>query len=137
MARESHNKVSAALAWRSLRLFRLRQGFGGQAARRSSMPPTGIFVWAIATALRSRLGRESPPPEASGSTMGVKGMLVYGTVLQVIETPAELDRSMRVLPSRTVFRCARNSRMPRCPELPTLCAVKQTPGSTFGHTATK
>ena len=35
-------------------------------------------------------------------------------LLHVIETPAELVLSIVVVPSRTVFRCSRNSRMPRC-----------------------
>ena len=58
-------------------------------------------------------------------------------ILQVIETPAPLVRSMVVVPSRTVSRCSRNSRIPRCRGLPTLCAVKQPPGAIFGHTAVK
>ena len=61
---------------------------------------------------------------------------LYG-LLHVIDTPAELELSMVVVPSFTVFTCARNSRMPLWRELPTLCAVKQPPSTTFGQIATK
>lgn len=58
------------------------------------------------------------------------------TVLQVIESPARLLLSKLVRASRRVFRCARNSSMPRAP-IDTLWAVKQPPASIFGQTAVK
>jgi hypothetical protein len=56
--------------------------------------------------------------------------------LYVIDKPAELARSIVVFASGTDFRCSRNSWMPVC-LLVTLWAVKQPPGASFGHSATK
>lgn len=82
--------------------------------------------------------REEQGRQAGGWSRRGEGCLEFCErhVLHVIDSPAELERSILVSASFSRSSAARNSRIPG-PVIVTLCAVKQPPGCSFGQSAVR